>query len=104
MLTVVQLLIINLAMDTLVAIAFGSEVPHEEYMNDKPVQRSARMVTGQMTCQILASSLYICIISLLILFSPSVRDIFGSVSDTYLRSALFAFFRRFGANFLSFVS
>ena len=91
-LTVVQLLIINLAMDTLVAIAFGSEPPHEEYMDEKPVPRSASMVTGKMAFQILTGSLYICIISLLILFCPEVRELFGGVSDMYLRSALFATF------------
>lgn len=91
-LTVVQLLIINLAMDTLVAIAFGSEAPDVEYMKEKPVSRSANMITGVMAGQILLSSLYITAVSLAILFWEPVRSLFGDVSVTYLKSAVFATF------------
>lgn len=91
-LTVIQLLIINLAMDTLVAIAFGSEAPHEEYMKDKPIKRSANMITPVMAIQILLGAFYICALSLMILFYPPIREFFGNVSGTYLRSALFAAF------------
>ncbi|MBR2508391.1 MAG: calcium-translocating P-type ATPase, PMCA-type [Lentisphaeria bacterium] len=91
-LTVVQLLIINLAMDTLVAIAFGSEPPVQEYMQDKPVKRDAGMITGNMAGEILLGSLYITCISLGILFFAPLRELFGDVSMTYLKSAVFATF------------
>lgn len=91
-LTVVQLLIINLAMDTLVAIAFGSEVPDQEYMLEKPIRRNANMITGSMAGEILLGSLYITCISLGILFFAPLRELFGDVSVTYLKSALFATF------------
>ena len=92
LLTVVQLLIINLAMDTLVAIAFGSEVPHPEYMREKPVRRAESIITGKMALQILTGSLYITAISLGIFFFEPLRNLFGEVTPTYLKSALFATF------------
>ena len=47
-LTVIQLLVVNLAMDTLAAIAFGSEPALMEYMKEKPIARDASIVTGKM--------------------------------------------------------
>jgi magnesium-transporting ATPase (P-type) len=41
-LTVVQLLLINLAMDTLAAIAFGSEPALKEYMKEKPKRKKVQ--------------------------------------------------------------
>ena len=46
-LTVIQLLVVNLAMDTLAAIAFGSEPALMEYMKEKPIARDASIVTGK---------------------------------------------------------
>lgn len=90
--TVIQLLLINLAMDTLAAIAFGSEPALKEYMKDKPIPRSESIVTKSMFLQILIVALYITLISLSILFVPAVRNLFGDVDTTYLKSALFATF------------
>ena len=55
-LTVIQLLLINLAMDSLVAIAFGSEPPLPEYMDEKPVPRSAPIISGRMMVQVLTAA------------------------------------------------
>ena len=91
-LTVIQLLLINLAMDTLAAIAFGSEPALDEYMKDKPIARSASIITKDMLTEIIISALYITCICLSILFVAPVRDQFGAVDSTYLKSALFATF------------
>lgn len=91
-LTVVQLLLINLAMDTLAAIAFGSEPALEEYMKEKPIPRSASIVSKSMLVEIIISALYITIVCLGILFIPFIRNLFGDVDTTYLKSALFATF------------
>ena len=90
--TVIQLLLVNLAMDTLAAIAFGSEPALKEYMRDKPIPRDASIVTKSMLVQILIAALYITCICLSILFVPSVRALFGSTDTTYLKSAVFATF------------
>lgn len=91
-LTVIQLLLVNLAMDTLAAIAFGSEPALKEYMKEKPVARSESIVSKQMLIEVLISAAYITFICLSILFLPPVRNLFGDVDVTYLKSALFATF------------
>ena len=90
--TVIQLLLINLAMDTLAAIAFGSEPAQQEYMREQPVPRAASIVSKQMLTQIIISALYITFICLSILFLAPIRNLFGDVDTTYLKSALFATF------------
>ena len=91
-LTVIQLLLINLAMDTLAAIAFGSEPALKEYMRDRPVPREAGIVSREMLVQILISAVYITFVCLGILFVPFIRNLFGDVDTVYLKSALFATF------------
>ena len=96
--TVIQLLLVNLAMDTLAAIAFGSEPALKEYMQEKPVPRQESIVTGRMLGEVLIASLLITAVCLCIRFVPCVRGWFG-VSGlaaarlrVYLNSAVFATF------------
>ena len=91
-LTVIQLLLINLAMDTLAAIAFGSEPALKEYMKDKPIPRQASIISKEMFVEIIISALYITFICLAILFLPPIRNLFGDVDTIYLKSAVFATF------------
>ena len=91
-LTVIQLLLINLAMDTLAAIAFGSEPALKEYMKEKPVARSESIVSKSMLSEVIISAAYITIICLSILFVAPIRSLFGDVDVTYLKSAIFATF------------
>lgn len=90
--TVIQLLLINLAMDTLAAIAFGSEPALKEYMRDKPIPRNANIISKEMFTEIIISAVYITFICLSILFLPPIKNLFGNVDTTYLKSALFATF------------
>ena len=91
-LTVIQLLLINLAMDTLAAIAFGSEPALDEYMKDKPIPRSASIISKEMLVEILIGALYITFICLGILFIQPIRNLVGDVDITYMKSAVFAVF------------
>ena len=91
-LTVIQLLLINLAMDTLAAIAYGSEPALAEYMKDKPIPRQENIVTGGMMTEVIIGALYITIICLGILFIEPIRAWFGSTDGVYLKSAVFATF------------
>lgn len=90
-LTVVQLLLINLVMDTLAAIAFGSEPALKEYMNEKPIPRQENIINTGMIAQVLINALYITFICLAILFLPALRDLLGG-DAMYRTSALFATF------------
>ena len=92
MLTVIQLLLINLAMDTLAAIAFGSEPPREQYMNEKPIPRDENIITPSMLQDILVGAAYITLICLAVMFVAPVRKLFATDDIIYLRTALFAVF------------
>lgn len=73
-LTVTQLLMINLAMDTLAAIAFGSEPALEEYMKDRPIPRKESIITKNMMTEILIGALYITGICLSYPFCPGSTE------------------------------
>lgn len=91
--TVVQLLLINLAMDTLAAIAYGSEPPLKEYMLEKPIPRDESIVTKEMFSEVAVDGLYITVLCLALLFWAPVRNfVCGSGDELYLKSALFATF------------
>ncbi len=100
-LTVIQLLLINLAMDTLAAIAFGSEPALKEYMKEKPIKRDASIVSKGMLVQIICSALYITALCLGIRFLPALQNLAGLNAAGYpgvdpmrvvLNSAVFATF------------
>ena len=96
-LTVIQLLVVNLAMDTLAAIAFGSEPALMEYMKEKPIARDASIVTGKMMSQVVVSGLYITAMCLCIRFVPALQRLLGACQNgvldtTLLNSAVFATF------------
>ena len=100
-LTVVQLLLINLAMDTLAAIAFGSEPALKEYMKEKPIPRDASIVSKAMLIEVIVSALYITAACLCIRFVPAIQRLIGVSAATYpgvdplsivLNSAVFATF------------
>lgn len=91
-LTVIQLLFVNLAMDTLAAIAFGSEPALKEFMKDRPIPRGESIVTKKMFGEILLGSFYITAVCLAILFIAPVRGLFGTADVVMIKSAVFATF------------
>jgi magnesium-transporting ATPase (P-type) len=101
-LTVVQLLLINLAMDTLAAIAYGSEPALKEYMKDRPVRRDESIVTKPMFAEILISAAYITFIAIGMLSIQPIASLLGidlkealvdgSRDNRLIESAVFATF------------
>ena len=96
-LTVIQLLMVNLAMDTLAAIAFGSEPALKEYMQEKPIARDASIVSKDMLIEVICSALYITVACLCIRFVPFFQNLLGAgLAGEELRimmnSAVFATF------------
>lgn len=76
-LTIVQILWINLIMDTLAAIAFGGEAPLQEYMKEQPKQRNQNIVDKYMLSSILTNGIGIFVISMVFLLSTSIRNMFS---------------------------
>ncbi|WP_247914332.1 calcium-translocating P-type ATPase, PMCA-type [Streptococcus vestibularis] len=65
--TIIQILWINLIMDTLAALAFGEEPTLDRYMNEKPVPKKANILTGYMKSAIGVASVFITFVCLAIL-------------------------------------
>lgn len=95
--SIVEILWINLIMDTLCALSYGAEPVLERYMNEKPVAREANILTKYIKTSIGVSAIFITTVSILIL-----KDAFGMASmvtpDTctdigiYRKTLMFAFF------------
>ncbi|WP_373501895.1 calcium-translocating P-type ATPase, PMCA-type [Desulfococcus sp.] len=75
-LTMIQLLWVNLIMDTLAALAFSGEPPLAKHMAEKPKRRDESLITGGMWSSILANGLFITLISIIFLKIPAVRGLF----------------------------
>lgn len=95
--SIVEILWINLIMDTLAAMAFGAEPVLDRYMTEKPVKREANILTSYIKSAIAVSSVYITLGSILIL--ENVGGIVtwltpDNCSDTelYKKTIMFAFF------------
>lgn len=94
-LTIIQILWVNLVMDTLAAIAFGGEPPLERYMYDKPKAREENIVSKSMWLRIFTSAIYTVIIGLLILKLPAFQKFFPYEHDTAVSVSHTAFFTFF---------
>jgi len=84
-LTAVQLLWVNLIMDTLGALALATEKPTKELMDKKPVGRTKPLITNIMWRNLVAQALYQIVILLTLQFKG--EDIFGvtsKVNDTLI--------------------
>ncbi len=72
----VQVLVINIVMDSLNSLAFGSEPAKVQYMDVPPQPKGASLFAGQTLTRIIAGCIEFGIIFAL-LFVPAVRDVFG---------------------------
>lgn len=88
--TVVQMLWINMVMDTLAGLAFAFEPPLISYMKEKPKKKTEPIINKYMISSILFNSLYTTILCLLFLKLPCFRIIYQS--DERLMSAFFGLF------------
>ncbi|KAF5736792.1 putative calcium-transporting ATPase 13 plasma membrane-type [Tripterygium wilfordii] len=84
-LTAVQLLWVNLIMDTLGALALATERPTEELMEKPPVGRTEPLITNIMWRNLLAQALYQITILLILQFKgESIFGVTEKVKDTLL--------------------
>eukprot|EP01114_Cavostelium_apophysatum_P009207 TRINITY_DN2229_c0_g1_i1.p1 TRINITY_DN2229_c0_g1~~TRINITY_DN2229_c0_g1_i1.p1 ORF type:complete len:900 (-),score=272.79 TRINITY_DN2229_c0_g1_i1:60-2759(-) len=103
-LTLIQLLWVNLVMDTLAALAFGGEPALKTTMTEKPIKRDAAIISPQMWSAILVNGTFIATLCIIALTSKQVRGLFvrdGIPSEPVFLTAFFAFFI-FLTNFNSF--
>lgn len=79
--TVIQMLWINLIMDTLAGLAFAGEPPAERWMEEPPKRREAPVLTRPMIRQIVGMGAYTVILCLGYLKLPPVRQLFSGESE-----------------------
>jgi len=75
-LTIIQILWINIIMDTLAAIAYGGEPALVRYMEEKPVDREENILTKDMISSILTSGFFITAFGLFFLSYTPVMELF----------------------------
>ena len=91
--TVVQMLWINIIMDTLGGLAFAGEAPKESYMKEKPKRRDEPILNRYMIGQIAFSGVFTVGLYIFFLLSPMTTALFRSSPDKiYLLTAFFALF------------
>lgn len=95
--SIVQILWINLIMDTLAAMAFGGEPILDRYMNEKPALRKDNILTTYIKSAIGTSSVFITLGSILILeniggITDFVTPAGCADPESYEKTFMFAFF------------
>ena len=86
--TVIQMLWINMIMDTLAGLAFAGEPPLKDYMREKPKKRDEPIISRGMWGQIILGGLYTTAMCIAFLSIPGVRNFFG----VHFMTAFFALF------------
>jgi Ca2+-transporting ATPase len=87
-LTIVQILWINLVMDTLAALAFGGEPALEKYLQEKPKERSAPIISRGMLVSFVTGGLYMTAIAIAFYKSSFIDHLFRDAPNhiyTYTR-------------------
>lgn len=91
--TVVQMLWINLIMDTLGGLAFAGEAPMPHYMKEPPKHRAEPILTRAIAARIAFLSIITVALSVVFLKSSAVRALYReSEGDACLLTAFFALF------------
>ncbi len=88
--TVIQMLWINMVMDTLAGIAFSFEPPLKEYMNEKPKEKNEMIINDYMKQEIFITGTFSAILCILFLKLPIIKNIFDNNND--LMTAFFGLF------------
>ena len=76
--TVIQMLWINMVMDTLAGLAFSYEAPKVEYMKEPPKKKDENIINKYMIEEIIISGIYCLILCLFFLKLPIIRNIYTS--------------------------
>lgn len=91
--TVIQMLWVNIIMDTLGGLAFAGEAPSDEYLKEKPKKRKENLVNRYMATEIAYGAISTMLICIFFMRSEYVRKIFSfETNPTYFMSGFFCLF------------
>ncbi len=88
--TIMQMLWINMIMDTLAGLAFASSQPKKDYLLEQPLRKNEKIISTYMKKEIAFGSIYISIILFLFLKLPIINNIFKT--EEALMTGFFALF------------
>ena len=89
--TVIQMLWINMVMDTLTGLSFSYEPPLKEYMKEPPKKKEEPIINKYMLSEIFFTGIYSFLLCLFFLKSKYIFSIYRN-NYTYLMSAFFGLF------------
>lgn len=92
----VQILVINIVMDSLNSLSFGGEPAKEEYMKEKPIPKGSKLLSKDTLGQIMVSVVaFIAIFGLTLI--PQIQELYGNDKTVYAtaRFALLIFMATF---------
>lgn len=91
--TVVQMLWINMVMDTLAGVAYACEPPLESYMEENPKKRDEKIMNSYMINEILVTGLYMSSLCMIFLKSDFLHSLYRvGENDKYVMTAFFGLF------------
>ena len=91
--TIMQMLWINIIMDTLGGLAFAGEAPLDYYMMERPKKRDEAILSGEMLNQICWTGAYTLLICIMFLKMDFFKALFSANSEVFMTGfyALFVF-------------
>ena len=91
--TVIQMLWINMIMDTLAGIAFSYEAPLKAYMKEFPKPKNEKIMNAYMYSEIIFTGIYSSLLCIFFLKSPWITSLYRTdPSNKYIMTAFFALF------------
>lgn len=91
--TIIQMLWLNMIMDTFAALAFSYEAPILDYMNEPPKKKEEPILNRYMLGEILITGTYSALLCILFLKLPIIKSVIRvGENNKYLMTAYFALF------------
>lgn len=89
--TIVQMLWLNMIMDTFAGLAFSFEPSLKEYLSEKPIKKEEPVINRNMYIEIIVNGLYSAIVCIMFLKLPYIKNIVTG-NNKYFMTAYFALF------------
>ena len=89
--TVIQMLWVNMIMDTLAGLAFAFEPPLPEYMQEPPKRKDESIINKYMISEIVFTGIYSALLCILFLKLPYINKMYGN-NSAHLMTAFFGLF------------
>lgn len=91
--TVIQMLWINMIMDTLAGVAYAYEPPLDSYMKESPKKKDEKIMNSYMLNEILVTGMYMSLLCMFFLKSEFIHSMYRvGENDKYVMSAFFGLF------------